>query len=71
MNLICRIVCVVCVFHVFVMNAYAHIDDGLVLHYDFSDVTGNSVPDKSSTGAKAKMMGVAKFATPYFLEGMI
>lgn len=60
MNLICRIVCVVCVFHVFVMNAYAHIDDGLVLHYDFSDVTGNSVPDKSSTGAKAKMMGGAK-----------
>lgn len=46
-------------------------DDGLVLHYDFENVSGTSVPDRSSTGATATLMNEASilaFGTHHVLS---
>lgn len=60
MKFLNKIACAACVFMAAAASSYAQIDEGLVLHYDFKDVSGTSVPDKSPTGATAKLMSGAK-----------
>lgn len=60
MNFFKQIACAVCLCVSAFTSLTAQTSEGLILHYDFKDVSGTSVPDKSVTGATAKLMGGAK-----------
>lgn len=49
-----------CIFALFGVCARAQNADGLILHYDFENVSGTTVPDISGTGANATLRNQAK-----------